>query len=121
MTFGDYIAGKRLAAKITLREMAKRLDVSAPYLSDVEKGRRKPLSMEKMEIYSAVVGLTEEEKKEMLDLAGQDRDQVAPDLPPYIMMNDYVSYALREARDRGADEDDWLKFVEELKRKHPKG
>lgn len=30
----------RIAARVTLREMARRMSFSAPYLSDVEHGRR---------------------------------------------------------------------------------
>lgn len=37
---GAYIRQTRDAAKMTLRELARRLDVSAPFLSDVEHGRR---------------------------------------------------------------------------------
>lgn len=53
----------------------------------------------------------------MFDLAGKQRNSVAPDLPDYIMKRDYVAAALRTARDLDADEDDWLKFVEELKQR----
>ena len=47
----------------------------------------------------------------------EKRNSVAPDLPDYIMEHDYVSAALRTARDLDASEADWLKFVEELKQR----
>jgi hypothetical protein len=53
----------------------------------------------------------------MLDLAGKQRDAVAPDIPAYIKENDYVAAALRTVRDLGANEEDWDKFVEELKQR----
>lgn len=53
----------------------------------------------------------------MLDLAGKQRNSVAPDLPDYIMRRDYVAAALRTARDLGAGEKEWAAFVEELKRR----
>ena len=37
LNFGDFIARKREQKKITLREMARLLQITAPYLSDVEK------------------------------------------------------------------------------------
>ena len=40
-----------------------------------------------------------------------------PDLPEYIKPREYVSVALRTARDLDADEADWMKFVEDLRRK----
>ena len=61
--------------------------------------------------------LSDEERTVMLDLAGKMRNTVAPDLPEYIMERDYVSAALRTARDLDASEADWLRFVEELKQR----
>jgi transcriptional regulator with XRE-family HTH domain len=115
--FGDFIAKKREEKKITLREMAKLLDISPPYLSDVEKDRRNPFDLEKLELLTNILILSEDDKTIMLDLAGKKRNEVAPDLPEYIMDRDYVSAALRTARDLDAGEEDWLKFVEELKRR----
>jgi transcriptional regulator with XRE-family HTH domain len=39
---GEYIREQRSAAKISLRQLAKAADVSNPYLSQVERGLRKP-------------------------------------------------------------------------------
>ncbi len=115
--FGDFIAKKREEKQITLREMAKRLDISPPYLSDVEKDRRNPFELEKLEQLSRILNLSEEEETIMFNLAGKKRDEVAPDLPDYIKGRDYVSSALRTARDLDAGEEEWLEFVEELKRR----
>ena len=115
--FGNFITTKRLERKITLREMARRLDCSAAFLSDVEKDRRNPFDVKKLELLSGILVLSEEEKMEMFDLAGKKRNSVAPDLPEYIMDNDYVSAALRTARDLGAGEEEWKKFVNELKQR----
>ena len=113
--FGEFLQKKREEKKITLRKMAAMMNMSAPYLSDIEKGRRNPPEIEKLERISELLNLTPEEKSLMLDLAGRMRKSVAPDLPEYIMKRDYVSAALRTARDLDADEADWMRFVEELK------
>ena len=42
---------------------------------------------------------------------------MAPDLPSYIMERGYVSAALRTARDLDAGEEEWMKFVAELKKR----
>lgn len=117
LNFGDFIAQKREEKKITLREMAKKLDITPPYLSDVEKDRRNPFDLEKLELLANILLLSDEEKTIMLNLAGKKRNEVAPDLPEYIMERDYVSAALRTARDLDAGEDEWLEFVKELKRR----
>jgi transcriptional regulator with XRE-family HTH domain len=116
-TFAAYIAGIREDRKFTLRQMADALKVSPAYYSDVEKGRRNPLSLEKLERFAELTAMTEEERRRMYDLAGKDRSEVAPDLPEYIMQRDYVSAALRTARDLGADQKDWEAFVAGLKRR----
>ncbi|NLK21044.1 MAG: helix-turn-helix transcriptional regulator [Epulopiscium sp.] len=115
--FGDFITQKREEKKITLREMAKRLGITPPYLSDVEKDRRNPFDLGKLELLSSILMLSEDEKIIMLDLAGKKRNEVAPDLPKYIMERDYVSAALRTARDLDAGEEEWLRFVDELKKR----
>lgn len=113
--FGEFIAQKRVQMGITLRDMASRLRVTAPYLSDVEKDRRNPFDMDKLTQLASILALTPEENTQMLDLAGKKRNSVAPDLPGYIMERDYVSAALRTARDLNAGEEEWLRFVEALK------
>lgn len=113
--FGEFIAQKRVEMGITLRDMASRLGVTAPYLSDVEKDRRNPFDMDRLTMLATILQLTPEENALMFDLVGKKRNSVAPDLPEYIMERDYVSAALRTARDLNAGEEEWLRFVEALK------
>ena len=115
--FGDFISRKRIEKKITIRKMADMLGVSAPFLTDVEKDRRNPFDIEKLNQLAHILELTKEEKDEMLNLAVKKRNAVAPDLPEYIMQRDYVSAALRTARDLDAGEEEWQRFVEELKKR----
>jgi transcriptional regulator with XRE-family HTH domain len=42
MTLGERIRARRLELGITLRELGRRVEVSAPYLTDLEAGRRHP-------------------------------------------------------------------------------
>ena len=115
--FGDFISKKRVEKKITLRKMADMLGVSAPFLTDVEKDRRNPFDMEKLAQLAQILGLTPDENEMMYNLAGKKRNAVAPDLPEYIIERDYVSAALRTARDLDAGEEEWMRFVEDLKKR----
>ena len=96
-TFGSFLQKKREEKQITLRKMAEMLGISAPFLSDIEKDRRNPPEMAKLEEISRILALSDDEKSLMLDLAGKARNSVAPDLPGYIMERDYVAAALRTA------------------------
>ena len=41
-TLGDYLKEQRLAARLSLRQLADQVGVSNPYLSQIERGLRKP-------------------------------------------------------------------------------
>ena len=41
-SLGEYIAGQRRAAELTLRQLADQAGVSNPYLSQIERGLRRP-------------------------------------------------------------------------------
>ena len=73
--------------------------------------------MDKLELLGQILELDSDDYALMLDLAGKKRNSVAPDLPEYIMQRDYVSAALRTARDLDAGEQEWLRFVEDLKKR----
>jgi len=115
--FGEFISQKRVEKQITLRKMADMLGVSAPFLTDVEKDRRNPFDMEKLTQLAKILDLSNEERELMFNLSGKKRNAVAPDLPEYIMERDYVSAALRTARDLDAGEEEWNQFVEELRKR----
>lgn len=114
--FGEFLAAKREERDFTLREMARKMGVSAPFLSDVEKNRSAPLTKERLDKVAEILNLDADEKVTMFDLVGRQRNTVAPDLPEYIIGRDYVAAALRTARDLNAGEAEWRKFVEDLKK-----
>ena len=58
----------------------------------------------------------EEESSLMMDLAGKQRNTVAPDLPEYILKTKGLSVALRKARDLDVKEEEWIKFIEEIEK-----
>jgi transcriptional regulator with XRE-family HTH domain len=117
ITFGGFLAKKREERNITLRELARQLEVSASFLSDVENNRKPPLTADRLEKVASILLLSSEEKTQMYDLAGKQRNTVPPDLPEYIIERDYVSAALRTARDLDAGEEEWQRFIEDLKRR----
>jgi transcriptional regulator with XRE-family HTH domain len=102
-----------------LREVARTLGVSAPFLSDVENNRRGPLTEERLADLAKVLHLNEKEKAEMYDIVGKQKGLLAPDLNPYVTERPYVNAALRTARNLEANEEDWKRFVDDLiKRKN---
>ena len=66
-----------------------------------------------------VLRLTDEERAEMFDLAGRERNEAAPDLPEYIMDENlpHVRAALRKASDKKLGDDFWKRVLEEIEKK----
>ena len=114
LNFGDFIARKREQKKITLREMAKFLEITAPYLSDVEKDRRNPFDMDKLQKLNSILELSDEEMDLMLDLAGEKRNDIAPDLRSYIKQDHTITLALRTARNKKISSETWSEFIKML-------
>ncbi len=112
--FGDFIAEKRKNRDISLRSMAEKLGIAAPYLSDIEKGRRNPPSFEMLEKIAAILNLTDAERNSMFDYAGEERNEVSPDLPEYIMEIPEARTALRKARDKGKSAEFWSEINKKL-------
>jgi transcriptional regulator with XRE-family HTH domain len=113
-TFGEFMKRKREKKQISLRELARRLEVSAPFLSDVENNRRAPLTEERLSTLAVVLNLSEAEEAEMYDIVGHQKGLLAPDLNRYVNERPYVNAALRIARKLEANEDDWKMFIKEL-------
>lgn len=122
--FGRYIDQKRRGrgmngTDIMLKDIAKAMDVTATYLSDIIKGRRNPPEMKLLEKIAEVLMLNKNEREELLDLAGRERDEAAPDLPDYIMDEKlpHVRIALRRANSKKLGDEFWKKVVEEMDKK----
>jgi transcriptional regulator with XRE-family HTH domain len=121
MSFGDYIESIRMASGKSLRETAKAIGVSPQFYSEVEKDRRCAFTADRLEKLKAFLGMSEEHATEMYTKAAESRKgnvvAVPQDFSDYIVERDYAMQALRIAKELGADEKDWEKFVEELKKR----
>ena len=119
--FGKFIDNKRRGrgaggTDIMLKDIAEAMGMTASYLSDIIKGRRNPPEMNIIEKIATILRLSPDEKEEMLDLAGRERDSAAPDLPNYLMDTDipHVRKALRRASEKNLGDDFWKRVVEDI-------
>ena len=122
--FGKFINVKRVGraaygGDILLKDIANAMGMTATYLSDIIKGRRNPPEMSLLLKIADVLNLSEEERAEMFDLAGRERNEAAPDLPEYIMDENlpHVRAALRKASDKKLGDDFWQRVLEEIDKK----
>ncbi len=120
--FGDFIKQKRLgdSRELTLKDMSERLGISLSFLSDIENNRRKPFDKDKIERFAQELGLSDEDKARMYDLAARDRREVPSDIEDIMMyseIGDMARLALRQSNAGLIDEDDWKKFIRENEKK----
>lgn len=116
-TFGSFLEIKRKEKSLSIRKLAELLKITPAYLSDIEKGRRYAPDKEKLEEIARILVLSEEEINVMFDLAGETKGEIPPDLPEYILEKDIVKVALRTANKSNASDEDWKRFIEQLRRK----
>ena len=118
MNFGEKLKSIRVEKDISLRKLAEKLGVSAPYLSDVERGQRKPLSGEYIDRVAEVLNLTPEERQSLFDAAAAVRgDVVASDVILYAGEVKNVSAALRKARELNLGDEEWLQIIEDMEKR----
>ena len=114
-TFGEFIKQKRTSKGINLRKFAELLDIAPGYMSDIEQSKRNSPSNEKMKKIEEILGLSEDDKNQMYDLAAQTREnEVAPDISAYIASNDMVRIALRTAKNLQLSNCEWMKIIEQM-------
>ena len=119
--FGKYIDFKRRGRgaggdDVKLKDIAEAMGMTASYLSDIIKGRRNPPEMHIIEKIAVVLKLSPDEKEELLDLAGRERDSAAPDLPEYLMATEipHVRKALRRASEKNLGDEFWKRVVDDI-------
>ena len=122
MRFGDFIKKKRLnhPDELTLKEVSQMLKISLSFLSDVENNRRKPFDKDRIEKFAERLGLTEEEKATMFDLAARDRREVPSDIEDIMMygeIGEMARLALRKSNAGEINEEDWKRFIRETGKK----
>lgn len=110
--FGEFVAERRKQSGYTMRRFADMIGVTAPYLSDIEKGRRAAPDG-KLEEIAVALRLNRVERERMFDLAALTRDnQVSADLTGYIMGTDLARVALRRAKERDLSDSQWRSIID---------
>ena len=93
-TFGAYIRSLRLSRGIGLRELAKQLGISAPYLSDLEKDKR---GAPRAEFVRTIVKILDADSEIIYDLAGKSRNTIASDIEALLIAKPEIVSLLRSA------------------------
>ena len=124
LTFGSFIRNKRVEMKpyISLRKMAEILDIAPSYLSTMETGYNSAPTENILADLARILKLDKDDMEMMYDLAAKSKTYTAvpEDLPEYISASEYAKIALRVARDVDATDEEWIEFIEKLKKRGKK-
>ncbi len=104
-SFGEILRDTRIKSGLGLRELARQIDKSPGYLSDVENGRVAPPSE------SVIVQMAHALKAEKQRLLAAAK-KVDPELSDYLAEKPVAADFLRTAKDREFNEDDWQRLVQ---------
>ena len=127
--FGEYVNQMRKGRgpggeDVLLRDLAEAMGgISLPYLSDILKGRRNPPDKKQLLAISKALSMTPEEEDRLMDLAGNERQQTAPDLTEVVMDQEapYVRVALRTAHRKGLGNAFWKQIVDQMNAEDAEG
>ena len=109
-TLGERIRELREAKDLSVRELAKRLGLSAPFLSDVELGRRHPSD----EVLSKLAG---ELGSTVAELRKYDARPPISDLRRMAATNPAMGFALRKVVEDDVDPEELLRYLNQRGRK----
>ena len=93
-TFGSYIRSLRLYRGFGLRELARQLGISAPYLSDLEKDKR---GAPPVDLVRAIAKILDADSENIYDLAGKSRNTIASDIEDLLIAKPEIVSLLRSA------------------------
>lgn len=112
--FGEYLRAVRRAKKISIRQLAKAVNKTPTYLSDIEKGNNKPPEKELLKkiIEELKINDFSKLKNTLFDLAAKERNDIPADIKEYIMSNTTLLKLIRTAKENPNGEQIWSQMSE---------
>ena len=117
MTFGEFMRWKRKASpeKYTLKDVSRKLGISLTMYSDIEMGRKKPAPNFDYEGIADMLGMTQNEKDTMYDLASLTKMfSVNYALQKLVSENKVMRMTTRGP----VQQEDWMQFVRDMEKKY---
>ncbi len=102
-TFGKKLKDLRINSEVGLRELARLIDKSPGYLSDVEQDHVPPPSEDVILKIAAALNV---DKRELLTVA----QKMDPEISNYVAREPEAADFLRMAKEKEFDRDDWQRL-----------
>lgn len=122
-SFGELLREIRTAQKIAIRKVAKEVELTPAYISDIERGNNKPPKQELIDGIANALNIQETEVRYYLyDLAAIERGGVSGDIAEYIMGNSNLRMTIRMAQrknssDPSKGDEFWAECLSKIKTK----
>ena len=113
--FGKYLRSVRQAKGISIRQLAKEVNKTPTYLSDIENGHNKPPEKELLETIIQKLNLDDypKVKTALFDLAANDRNDIPADIKEHLLNNKPLLDLLRKMKD-SSNESVVLSYIQNL-------
>ncbi|MFA6919245.1 MAG: helix-turn-helix transcriptional regulator [Patescibacteria group bacterium] len=112
-TLGSFIRNSREKQDLSLRELAKKIDCSAAFLSDVELNRRFPTD-------GMLIRIAEALKIPISKLKENDTRPPVEDIRKKSQLDPNYAFMLRKLNDSGITPNEFLNLIEQSEKKKKK-
>ena len=115
-TFGAYLRSIRTQRELSLRQLAKAVEITPTYLSDLERGNNHPPDKALLEKIILALDLQHDEecRQTLLDLAAKERNDLPADIKDYLMGNYTLQALIRKMQKLPNSEQLCIKQLHEL-------
>lgn len=112
--FGQYLRSVRVMKKISIRQLAKAVNKTPTYISDIERGNNNPPERKLLDKIILALQLTNfpDIKNNLYDLAAKERNDVPADIKDYLMKNKSVLKIIRKAKESPNEKQIWAKILQ---------
>ncbi len=112
--FGETIKRLRKSKQLGLREFAKKVGISATYLSKMERGLDPPPAEDKIAKMAQLLGA---DQNKLFALAGKLPPEFGEAFNKNPIYTERVPEFLRTATEKNLTNEDWKKLIERIKKK----
>ena len=113
--FGHSLRIVRINQGLTIRKVAETVDVTATYISDIERGNNKPPNKQLMEkIFDALDLQDVKIKYHLYDLAAEKRGGVPEDIVEYIKKNNSLRMVIRTIQHQNGEDGFWAEYLNKI-------
>ena len=102
-TFGSYIRELRISSGIGQRELAKKVEIAASYLNDIEKNKRAAPNINIIKRLSLIL---KADLDLLNNLAGKSKKSLPPDITDYLKNNSKIISLLRTFKNNNLRDDE---------------